>query len=108
MNVNKVPLDGIDMTQSHMKYCVYWLGISKYDLFEVPTSPLTQFFYPNRPPRLTNRTKILNELRLIIKSINDIDQDSRFGDEDLDSSHLLSTSQSKATIALVQNLSLCL
>ena len=112
MCVNKVPLDGIDATESHMKYRGYWLGMGKYDLFEIPTTPLTQFISHNRPPRIPNRAKVTNDLRLVIKSMaNLISQKLRFeeehddDDDGLDPSQLSSVSQSNATMASVQNLS---
>ena len=115
MCVNKVPLDGIDATQSHMKYHGYWLGMGKYNLFEIPTTPLTQFISHNRPPIITNRANMTNDLRLVIKSMCIVrTQELRFeeehdddddDDDGLDPSQLSSVSQSNATIASVQNLS---
>jgi hypothetical protein len=87
MGVNKVPVDRIDATESHVAYCGYWLGMGKYDRFHIPTTPLTQFCLWNIPPRITNRAKKLRELKLIIKSMRNslIESDSDINeDEDND------------------------
>lgn len=92
MGVNKVPVDGIDATESHVAYRGYWLGMGKYDTFHIPTTPLTQFCLFNKPPRITNRAKKLQELRLIIKSIrNSMVQNELDMNEEQDSDEECST-----------------
>ena len=41
MGVNKIPVDGIDATESHVAYHGFWLGMGKYNTFDIPTTPLT-------------------------------------------------------------------